>query len=82
MITITETKRCWACHGSKLVMGGGCIMKECHVCSGAGFLYNEPVINSIRAPILSKELNNILPDKPKKKKRNNRFNHYINYLHV
>jgi hypothetical protein len=33
-----QSKRCWCCQGSKLVMGGGCVFKECHVCSGTGVL--------------------------------------------
>jgi len=65
---MTETKRCWACQGSKQIMTGGCILKECHVCSGTGYLYSEK--NNEVSQVEAKELDNVLPDKPKKKVKN------------
>ena len=35
---MSSTSRCYACHGSKKLMGLGMIYKDCYVCDGIGYL--------------------------------------------
>lgn len=44
-----EKVRCWACQGSKQVMGGGCMLKDCETCNGEGHLYRETQVKAVLA---------------------------------
>jgi Ribonuclease G/E len=52
-------KRCPSCHGSKKMMGGGMLIKDCDVCNGSGNISTElnASIDAIRAidPQISEE---------------------------